>query len=148
MTGLKPAILALVLLLSAGTALGATALGPRLGLVEEGDEFFLGVQGEFGPAFGPAILAPSLDFRIGDGPPTILNVDLRLYPVLLPETGVRVYGALGPSWQFSQDDELGLSLAAGLHIPMKGLRRYNLEYRWGSGGIPESKIALAVLFGI
>lgn len=148
MNGFKSALLALVLVLLAGTTLADTALGPRLGLVEEGTEFFLGVQGEFGPAFGPAILAPSLDFQVGDGPPTILNVDFRLYPVFLPETGVRVYGAIGPAWQFSGEDDLGLSLAAGLHIPMKGLRRYNLEYRWGSGGIPESKIALAVLFGL
>jgi len=41
-----------------------------------------------------------------------------------------------------------LSLILGLHIPMKSTRRYNVEYRWGIGDIPDHKIGVTVMFGL
>lgn len=133
--------------MSATASLAASALGPRIGIVGS-DEVFLGVQGEFGPAIGPASIVPSVDFGLGDGPPTMVNCDLRFYLIPLPETGIRFYGAAGPSVQFNDGSDWGLSLTLGLHIPMKEQRRYNLEYRWGIGDIPDHKIGLAVMFGL
>jgi hypothetical protein len=125
-----------------------SALGPRLGVSGGHDDFFLGVQGEFGPILGPATLVPSLDFTLGDHSSTALNADLRFYLIPLPETGLRFYGAAGPTLMLSPDTELGLSLTLGLHIPMKNTRRYNIEYRWGFGDIPDHKIAVVVMFGL
>ena len=77
-----------------------------------------------------------------------MNADLRFYLIPLPETGIRFYGAAGPTLMLSPDTELGLSLILGLHIPMKSTRRYNVEYRWGIGDIPDHKIAVTVMFGL
>lgn len=131
-----------------GQARAATALGPRMGISGGGDDFFLGFQGEFGPILGPATLVPSLDFATGNSSDNALNTDLRFYLILLPETGIRFYGSVGPTILLSSDTELGFSLTLGLHIPMKSTRRYNIEYRWGIGDIPDHKIGVTVMFGL
>ncbi len=149
----KRMILLVFMMIASVTVLGDrasadSALGPRLGLSGGNDDFFLGVQGEFGPILGAATLVPSLDFTLGDHSSTALNADLRFYLIPLPETGIRFYGAVGPTLMLSPDTELGLSLILGLHIPMKSTRRYNIEYRWGIGDIPDHKIGVTVLFGL
>ena len=131
-----------------GQAHADSALGPRFGLSGGNDDFFLGVQGEFGPILSAATLVPSLDFTLGDHSSTALNADLRFYLIPLPETGIRFYGAAGPTLMLSPDTELGLSLILGLQIPMKSTRRYNIEYRWGIGDIPDHKIGVTILFGL
>ncbi|MBE0566360.1 MAG: hypothetical protein IH621_10405 [Krumholzibacteria bacterium] len=151
MTDCSPRVCPLPLLLAAGLILlaslpaAAGGFGPRLGL-EDGDDFFLGAQGELGPVLGEANLVPGLDFRLGDSGTTTANVDLRWYLLPLPDTGLRFYGAAGPTLVLSPGTELGLSLSVGLNIPMQSNRRYNVEYRFGLGDIPESKVAVAVLF--
>lgn len=140
-------VFALVLALAAPGARAASALGPRLGIAGDSD-VFMGVQGEFGPAVGQATIVPGVDFGFGDNPPTIVGCDLRFYLVRLPETGIRFYGAAGPSLALREGSDLGLSLTLGLHIPMKEQRRYNLEYRWGLGDLPDHRIALAVMFDL
>jgi len=148
----KTILLALVMIVLAtgcGTSAHAdSALGPRFGLSGGNDDFFLGFQGEFGPILGSATLVPSLDFTLGDHSSTALNADLRLYLIPLPETGLRFYGGAGPTLMLSPDTELGLSLILGLHIPMKSTRRYNIEYRWGIGDIPDHKIGVTIMFGL
>ncbi len=61
---------------------------------------------------------------------------------------MRFYAGAGPTMMLSGDLELGISLTLGLNIPMKGIRRYNVEYRYGLGDIPEHKYGLAVMFGL
>lgn len=131
-----------------GQAYADAALGPRLGLSGSHDDLFLGLQGEFGPFLGTGTLVPSLDFTFGDRSSTALNADIRFYLIPLPETGLRFYGAAGPTLMLSPDTEVGLSLVLGLHIPMKSTRRYNVEYRWGIGDIPDHKIGVTVMFGL
>ncbi|MEN8008668.1 MAG: hypothetical protein ABFS42_16785 [Candidatus Krumholzibacteriota bacterium] len=132
----------------AGQAFADSALGPRMGLSGGDDDFFLGVQTEFGPILEAATLVNSLDFTLGDHSSTALNTELRFYLVPLPETGIMFYCAGGPTLLLSPDTELGLSLVLGLHIPMKDTRRYNIEYRWGVVDIPDHKIGLTVMFGL
>jgi hypothetical protein len=133
----------------AAAAAGRAGVGVRAGLSRSPDQFLVGGQLEVGPVFGPAYLAPSLDFGFGD-PETvaIVNADLRWYLLPLPDTGLQFYGAIGPAVLLSPDTELGFTLTAGLHIPMQGLNRYNVEVRFGFGDIPEVKFAAAVLFGL
>ena len=144
------ALAAVLILLTAapGTAGAASAFGPRCGLTGENDDFYLGAQMEFTAKFGAFSLLPSFDFGPGTEAPSVANADFRLYLFPLPETGLRFYGAVGPTMMLSGDLELGLSLSLGLSIPMKGTRRYNVEYRWGLGDIPDHKIGLAVMFGL
>ena len=144
-----PGLMVIVLVTGFGTLAHAdAALGPRFGVTGGNDDFFLGIQGEFGPILGSATLVPSLDFTLGDKSSTALNADLRFYLIPLPETGLRFYGGAGPTLMLSPDTELGLSLILGLHIPMKSTRRYNIEYRWGIGDIPDHKIGVTIMFGL
>ena len=138
----------LIVVVLANPVLAGNAIGPRIGTAGNSDEMFIGAQGEFGPAFDAATLVPGIDFGLGDEPPTIINFDLRYYLIRLPETGLRFYCSAGPSLQVGDESDLGLSLALGLNIPMKSLRRYNVEYRWGFGDIPDHKIGIAVMFGL
>ncbi len=128
---------------------GRDALGIRAGVSLDPDQFVLGGQAEFGPVVGPAYLVPSLDFGFGDASTVaIANVDLRWYLLPLPETGVQFYGSAGPTLVLSPDTEFGFTLTAGMDVPMKGQRRYNLELRFGFGDAPDLKIMAGLIFGM
>lgn len=142
------AIAILVALSGSAHAVGVPGLGVVAGAETAADNFFLGAQGEFGPALGFAYLVPSVYVEFGDGGNTTGNFDLRWYLLRLPETGIGIYGAAGPTVVFANDTEVGLSLTAGFNIPMKSQRRYNVEFRFGIGDIPDFKIAAAVMFGL
>jgi len=137
-----------ILMFSTSIAQAGTALGPRMGVSGDGDDFFLGVQLELPAKFGAFSLVPSFDFGPGTDAPSVANADFRLYLFPLPETGIKFYAGAGPTMILSGDLELGLSLTLGLNIPMQESRRYNIEYRWGLGDIPDHKIGVAVLFGL
>ena len=143
-----PLLVLLFLAATSGQVLADAAIGPRIGVADKGENFFLGGQMEIGPLLGRATLVPGLDFGLEDAKSTTGLLDLRLYLLPLPETGIRIYGAAGPGFLLSPSTEVGLSLALGLHIPMKGQRRYNLEYRWSSGALPNHKVGFAVMFGL
>ncbi len=147
---MRTALLFLCLIMVAGApgAQADSALGPRAGLNGGGDDLYLGVQMEFMAKFGAFSLVPSFDFGPGTDAPSVANADFRLYVFPLPETGIRFYGGAGPSMMLSGDLELGLSLTLGLNIPMQESRRYNVEYRWGLGDIPDHKLGMAIMFGL
>jgi len=147
--GVALATIAILMALSASVhAVGVPGLGFLAGMETGGEDLFLGGQGEFGPVVGPSYLVPSVYVSFGDASTTTANLDLRWYLLNLPETGIRIYGAAGPTVVFASDTVVGLSLTAGLNIPMKSQRRYNVEFRFGLGDIPDLKIAAAVMFGL
>jgi hypothetical protein len=143
----RTVLIALALLATAAPAFAEVALGPRFGLMEN-DEAFLGVQAEFSPIFRRASLVFDADFGLGSGKPNLIDADLRLPLVPLPETGLMFYGQAGPTWQVSPDGEFGLSVGLGLIVPMKETRRYNFEYRWGFGDVPDHRVSVTVMFGL
>jgi hypothetical protein len=154
-TGIGVVIVFLVLLAVLPTRANAgAAMGPRAGYDIDSDNFALGAEAELGPVFQNFLFAPSLDFELGDNTMTTFNADLRLYVFRLPETGLDFYGSAGPTVLLHSTDygnshtEIGLSLTAGVKIPMQGQKRYNLEARFGFGDIPDLKLMFAVLFGI
>jgi hypothetical protein len=150
--------LSAIAILSSSSAFAASkyALGGRAGFSSSPDQFILGLQGSFGNvggAAGTAVFAPSADVGVGDNFTSLLiNGDLRWYMFRLPETGIKFYGAAGPTLGYysvnnaGSSTELGLSLTAGARIPMKGKRSYNLEMRFGFGDIPDLKLMLGVMF--
>ena len=128
------------------------SLGARIGIDNSASQFLIGGQGEFGRFAGSAVLAPSLDFSLG-GDGTAANLDLRWYLLPLPESGLTFYGAAGPTLFFTSgkggsSTEFGLSLVAGMKIPMRGGNKYNFEARFGIGDIPELRFMFGILFGI
>ena len=132
------------------------SLGARTGFSSVPDQFVLGLQGSFGNvggAAGTAIFVPSADVGVGSSHTSLLlNGDLRWYLLNLPETGIKFYGAAGPTLGYysfnnaGSATELGLSLTAGARIPMSGRRSYNLEMRFGFGDIPDTKLMLSLMF--
>jgi hypothetical protein len=124
------------------------AIGPRAGYDFDTDNFVLGMEAELDRVLQNFKLAPSLDFELGDNSSTALNADFRLYLFNLPETGLHFYGSIGPTLFLNNQNELGLSLVAGMKIPMNRRNRYNLEARFGIGDIPDLKLMLSILFGI
>ncbi len=127
---------------------GGRGLGLRAGMSMGPDQFFVGAQAELGPVVGAAFLAPSLDFEFDDQTSVAANIDLRWYLLPLPETGIHIYGSAGPTIVLSPGTDVGLSLTAGVDIPMKSHRRYNVEFRFGFGDIPDFKFAAALMFGM
>jgi len=127
---------------------GRDGLGLRAGLTTEPDQFVIGVQAEFGPVLSSGYLVPSLDLGLEDRTTVLANIDLRFYLIPLPETGIYFYGSAGPTVVLSPESDLGLSLTAGIHIPMKNRRRYNVEVRFGLGDVPDLKIMAALMFGL
>ncbi len=150
--------LSAIVLLTSPSSFAASkyALGARGGFSSSPDQFFLGLQGSLGNvggAAGTAVFAPSVDVGAGDNFTSVLiNGDLRWYVFRLPETGIKFYGAAGPTLGYysinnaGSSTELGLSLTAGARIPMRGNRSYNLEMRFGFGDIPDMKLSLGVMF--
>ena len=131
------------------TTTQAAALGPRGGYDFDTEQFVIGVEGEFGRALQAFRFAPSLDFELGDANSTMFNADFRLYLFNLPETGLRFYGSAGPTIVLDSprdETDIGLSLVAGMKIPMKNQNRYHLETRFGIGDIPDFKLMAAVMF--
>ena len=139
-------VVAIVFTTENAGAASTPAWGIRGGASSSPDHAYLGFQTEFGRILGGAHLAPSLDLGLTDGSAMILNGDLRWYLLTLPQTGLRFYGAAGPGLVISPDTNLGLQLTAGLHIPMKNGRRYNVEARFGFGDVPDFKLGASVLF--
>lgn len=127
---------------------GGDGLGLRTGVSMGPDQFFVGAQAEFGPVVGAAFFVPSLDFEFDDQTSVAANIDLRWYLLPLPETGIHLYGSAGPTIVVSPGTDVGLSLTAGIDIPMKSHRRYNVEFRFGFGDIPDFKFAAALMFGM
>ncbi|MEZ5357232.1 MAG: hypothetical protein R3F48_00285 [Candidatus Zixiibacteriota bacterium] len=142
-----------VILLALPSLVNAQAIGPRGGYDFDTEDLVLGVEGEFGRVFRDFQIAPSIDFEFGDHSFTAFNGDFRMYLFHLPETGLKFYGSAGPtllmiSSNNNTDTELGLSVVAGMRIPMQGNRRYNIETRFGFGDIPDFKLMVTILFGI
>lgn len=111
------------------------------------NDFFIGGQAEIGPVTSSAFLVPSVHVGFDDGASGAANLDLRWYLLPLPETGIRIYGAAGPTLLFGSDTEVGLTLTGGFDIPMRSSRRYNVELRFGFGDVPDLKFDAAVMFG-
>lgn len=140
-------------LLPLSTNAGAL-LGPRGGYDFDADKINIGAEAEFGKALETFRFAPSIDFGLGDNSVTAINGDFRLYLFHLPETGNQFYGSIGPTLVIvspnkgKNDTNLGLSLVAGIKIPMKSGNRYHLETRFGVGDISNFKLMFTLLFNI
>lgn len=152
--GIFIAILYVVLIESLpNSAIAGAAIGPRIGYDFDTDNLVLGAEADLGRVFQNFNFIPSIDFELGDNSTTVLNADFRLDLFNLPETGLRFYGSAGPSLVLDSPGnggdniEIGLSLTAGMKIPMKRGNRYDLDLRFGLGDIPDLKLVLGILFG-
>jgi hypothetical protein len=124
---------------SAGNELGVRAGGL--------DDFYLGVEWQTTAGYGPATFVPSLDFGLGDLDAVAVNGDLRWDLLPVPDTGITIYGKAGPTLLLAdQNNEVGISLTIAADIAMRKGRSLQIEWRFGLGDIPETKLGAALMF--
>lgn len=145
-----------------GDMYARTSMGARAGFGIDPDQFAFGVQAIFNPLFNDAgsifssvQFAPSADVGFGDDLTTFLiNGDFRAILFTAPGSNLNFYGKVGPTLGFikpkdlDSDTEVGLSLAAGVTMPMSSANMYNLEARFGLGDIPDFRLLFGINFGI
>jgi hypothetical protein len=139
----------LLALLACGPGLTTTAnAGNELGVRAGGlDDFYLGVEWQTSARFGPATLAPSVDFGMGDLDAVAVNGDLRWDLLPIPDTGITIYGKAGPTLLLAdQNNEVGLSLTIAGDIGLRKGRSLQIEWRFGLGDIPDTKLGAALMF--
>jgi len=127
--------------------------GPRAGLGFDPDQFVVGLAVVSEPVLGPAMIIGSADLGVGDDVTVIeLSGDLRWDLIPIPDTGVFVYGAIGPTLVIADYDggsntDIGFGAALGLQIPSRGSRLYDVELRLGlTDEVPDVRILLGMLF--
>lgn len=145
-----------------GDMYARTSIGARAGFGIDPDQFAFGVQAIFNPLFedegsifSSVQFAPSADFGLGDDLTTfLLNGDFRAILFTLPNSNMNFYGKVGPTIAFikpddlDSDTEVGLSLSAGMTMPMTSTNMYNLEARFGIGDIPDFRLLFGIQFGL
>lgn len=124
--------------------------GGRAGFSSDPDQFVIGGQAIVGSILPMIHLAPSVDFGFGNNVTvTAINLDLQYNFPSLPKVSPNIYVGAGPSLiRTKSDTEVGLSLVAGLRIPMTGISYYNLETRFGLDNVPDLKVLLGIMFGL
>ena len=124
---------------------GDEGFGVRAGFSMDPDQFVLGAHMETGRVLGPACLVPSVDLHVDDNNLIMINVDARWYLLPIPDTGLEIYGGVGPALAIADgDNEIGFTVTGGLDIPSSRGRRYAVETRFGFSDMPDLKL----MFGI
>ena len=143
-------LIAAAMLLSGTQAMAAFNAGARAGFSSDPDQFVIGGQAVIGSVAPFIQLAPSLDLGFGnDISVTALNIDLQYNFPSLPKVSPNIYVGAGPSIVIADSDtEVGVSLVAGLRIPMAGISYYNFETRFGLDNVPDLKVLLGIMFGL
>jgi hypothetical protein len=144
-----------VVLLGAAPAHAGFGVGVRAGFSAEPDQVVVGGQAALGSIFPLIKLVPSADFGFGDDQAvTAINVDFQFDLPSLPKVQPNLYVGAGPTIAMFNPDaggshtEVGLSLVAGLRIPMTFASHYSFEARLGLGDIPELKAVFGIMFGL
>lgn len=129
--------------------------GARAGFSADPDQFVIGGQAVLGSVMPMIHLVPSVDLGFGNNVTvTALNIDLQYNFPSLPKVSPNLYVGAGPSIVRvnpdggKSDTDVGLSLLAGLRIPMTGISYYNLEARFGMENVPDLKVLLGLMFGL
>lgn len=130
------------------------AIGPRVGIGLDPDQFVIGGQAVSGYLFKPVRFAPSADAGVGDDMLTItLNPDFRIsIPIEQEGSAGSFYVSAGPTIalyfhdEHDNNSEIGLSLNGGAWLDLNSPYRYNIEGRIGLGDIPDIRVLFGVLF--
>jgi hypothetical protein len=148
-------LLAAAMLFVGPNATAAFKAGARAGISSDPDQFVIGGQAVIGSILPLIQLAPSVDFGFGNNVKlTTLNLDLQFNLPSLPMVSPNVYIGAGPTLVMAKPDggdsntDIGLSLLAGLRIPMAAISSCNIEARYGLENVPDLKILLGIMFGL
>jgi len=129
--------------------------GLRAGLGIDPDQFVVGIQTLLSKKVANvARLAPGVDVGFGDNLTVIaFNLDVLILDLSPPKSSASLYAGAGPTFAYWKPDngdsdlEIGISLIAGVRLPMGSRNRYNLEARFGVSDIPDIRILFGTLFG-
>ncbi len=125
--------------------------GIRFGLGIDPDQFVFGGQASLGK-WAITRFVPSVDVGLGDNLTTIdFNGDLFLR-LAIPDASLEFYGGGGPTLAYLDPEgagsrwEIGLSLVAGMRLPLRTQHAFNVEARFGLWDIPDFRLILGILF--
>jgi hypothetical protein len=151
------AVLALVILLGMGSsalaqeAPSGLGFGLRAGMGLDPDQFVVGAQFSLGKSLKIFRVVPSVDAGFGNSLTTIdFNADF-LARLLVENTSFGFYGGGGPTLAFIDRSggngswEFGISLVAGLQVPIIPKKATNIEARFGILDIPDFRLLLAII---
>ena len=148
-------LLGVILFFGGANAMAGFRAGGRAGFSADPDQFVIGGQAVVGSVMPMINLVPSVDIGFGSNvSTTTLNIDLQYNFPSLPKVSPNIYVGAGPSIVMANPDggdsdtDVGLSLLAGLRIPMTGVSYYNLEARFGLEDVPDLKVLLGSKFGL
>lgn len=152
-----PTVLALAIMLAAGSSALAQeepsglGFGLRAGMGLDPDQFVVGAQFSLGKSLKIFRVVPSVDAGFGNSLTTIdFNADF-LARLLVEGTSIGFYGGGGPTLAFIDRSgggsrwEFGLSLVAGIQVPIISKKATNLEARFGIGDIPDFRLLFAII---
>ncbi len=148
-----------VLLLSVTVVCPSTAsalmAGPRAGVSFDPDQVVIGAQGKAGLLTRGIGFVPGIEFGLGNDITVVsLNGDFQVNLPNLPNTNVSFYALGGPTISYfspdkgDSDTEIGISLGAGLRVPIREESSYYIESRFGIGDIPDLKLLVGALFSL
>jgi len=151
------AVLALAIMLGMGSsafaqeAASGLGFGVRAGMGLDPDQFVVGAQFSLGKSLKIFRIVPSVDAGFGNSRTTIdLNADF-LARLIVENTSFGFYGGGGPTLAFidrsggSSSWEFGISLVAGLQVPIIPKKATNIEARFGILDIPDFRLLLAII---
>ncbi|MBD3299276.1 MAG: hypothetical protein GF341_11510 [candidate division Zixibacteria bacterium] len=133
----------------------ALMAGPRAGVSFEPDQVVLGAQGKAGLLTKGVGFVPGIEFGLGNDQTVVsINGDFQVNLPNLPNTNVSFYALGGPTVSYfspdngDSDTEIGISLGAGMRVPIRAESSYYIESRFGIGDIPDLKLIVGALFSL
>lgn len=125
----------------AAPATSSLGFGIKAGLGLNPDQFVLGAQYSLGKALGIFRVVPAIHIGFGDGTSVDFNVDF-LARLVTKDSGFGFYGGAAPTFITGENDynEFGVTLIAGVQVPIIKNKATNIEARFGLGDLPDFRL--------
>jgi len=125
----------------AAPAVSSLGFGIKAGLGMNPDQFVIGAQYSLGKAVGIFRVVPAVHVGFGDITSFDFNVDF-LARLITKDSGFGFYGGAAPTFIVGDEsyDEFGITLIAGVQVPIIKNKATNIEARFGLGNLPDFRI--------
>ena len=129
----------------AAPAASSLGFGVKAGLGVNPDQFVVGLQYSLGKSLGIFRVVPNVHVGFGDVTTFDINVDF-LARLTTKDSGFGFYGGAAPTFVTGDDfSEFGVTLVAGVQVPIVKNKATNIEARFGLGDIPDFRLLLSLI---
>ena len=124
----------------AAPAASSLGFGLKAGLGLNPDQFVIGAQYSLGKALGIFRVVPAIHVGFGDVTTFDFNVDF-LARLVTKDSGFGFYAGAAPTLIVGDGfDEFGITLIAGVQVPIIKTKATNIEARFGLGDLPDFRL--------